>query len=146
MRFVCPYGVRFQEDGRVETFPAAEISILGRGGRGLHAAFHIDSGATVSILPASDAAALGIRLSRGKRMIIRGIGDSFFNGYRHAVAFQFNGRSIKAPAVFVEHAAAPRILGRAGIFPRFVILFDEAKRRTGWLDGKERKAVDFIFR
>lgn len=145
MRFVCPYGVRFQEDERIEIFPAAEVSVLGRGASGLRATFHIDSGATVSILPASDAAVLGLRLSHGKRVIIRGIGDSLLSGYRHAVTFRLNGRSVRVPAVFVEHVATPRILGREGIFTVFSILFDEARRRVGFLDGVEmRKQVDHI--
>ena len=58
MKFIFPYGVRFLEDGRVEAFPAADISILGRHGSGIRALFHIDSGATTSVLPAQDAAAL----------------------------------------------------------------------------------------
>lgn len=146
MRIVFPYGVRFLEDGRIETFPVAELSVLGRGGRGIRALFHIDSGATTSVLPARDAAALGIRLDGGKRMLARGLGDAAFTGYRHAVGFQFDHVTVRAPAIFVEHDSIPRILGREGIFPRFGILFDEAKRRVGFFERRtERRAIERMF-
>lgn len=72
-KFVFPYGIRFQEDGRVETFPAAEVFIVGRGKKGIRALFHIDSGATTSIMPSGDADVLGINAERGKKIFVRGI-------------------------------------------------------------------------
>lgn len=144
MKFIFPYGVRFLEDGRIEAFPAADISVLGRRGSGIRALFHIDSGATTSVLPAQDAAVLGIQLVRGKRMLARGLGDALFPGYRHTIKFQFGRSVIVAPVIFVEHDAIPRILGREGVFAKFGVLFDEARRRVGFLDRRERKAIKQI--
>ena len=67
--FIFPYGIRFQEDGRIHVFPAAELVILGKRGRGIRALFHLDSGATTSMLPASDATALGLTMRTGKKML-----------------------------------------------------------------------------
>lgn len=146
MKFVCPYGVRFQENGRREVFPAAEILVFGRRGKGIRALFHVDSGATASILPAGDAAVLGVVLARGKRLLVHGIGDSFLKGYQHTVRLQFGRVNIPAPVIFVEGAATPRVLGREGVFPRFGILFDEARRRLVFLDQQqERKRIDPFF-
>lgn len=145
MKFVFPYGVRFLEDGRVEAFPAADISVLGRRGSGIRALFHIDSGATTSVLPAQDAVALGVRLVRGKRMLARGLGDALLPGYRHTIKFQFGRSVIVAPVIFIEHDAVPRILGREGIFMKLAVLFDEARHRVGFLDRRERKAIEQIF-
>lgn len=146
MKFIFPYGARFLEDGRIETFPAADISVVGRHGRGIRALFHIDSGATTSVLPARDAQTLGVRLKAGKRMLARGLGDVVLPGYRHTIAFQFNQFTVRAPAIFIEHDAVPRILGREGVFPRFGVLFDESRRRAGFFErSSERKVIDQIF-
>lgn len=145
-RLIFPYGVKFQEDGQIVIFPALEISILGRRETGIRAIFHIDSGATTSILPESDAEVLGIDVKTGKKVIVRGIFDEPLSGYRHLIDFQFNQLKIKIPVIFIERVSVPRILGREGIFSRFGILFDEPKTRTVFLDfKKERKIIDSLF-
>lgn len=145
-RFAAPYAIRFREDGQIEVFPAIEIFVLGRGRRGIRATFHIDSGATTSILPASDASVLGVNHRAGKKLLVRGVFGETFLGYRRKVTVQFTvDRKLRLPAIFVESQAVPRILGREGVFAHFGIIFDESKRRTGWLDGNERKAIDSLF-
>ena len=146
-RFVFPYGIRFQEDGHVGIFPAAEIFVLGMEGRGIRALFHIDSGATTTLLSASDAEALRIDIHSGKKILVRGISGEPLLGYTHIVRMQFNGILLKVPAIFVECAAVPRVLGREGIFSRFCIAFDEAKRRVVFLENKKgQKIIDSLFR
>lgn len=145
-RLIFPYGVRFQENGQIEIFPAVEIYILGHRGKGIRALFHIDSGATTSILPESDGDVLEIDIKRGKKMLVRGISNETMVGYRHLIDVQFSQLKMKIPVIFVERILVPRILGREGIFPRFGILFDEAKQRTSFLDSeKERKIIDALF-
>ena len=51
--------------------------------------------------------------------------------YRHTVRLKLNGFRMKVPVIFVEHSEVPRIMGREGIFSRFGIIFDEARRRVG---------------
>jgi hypothetical protein len=65
-RHIFPYAIRFLHDRRIELLPAAELLITGRRKQGMRATFHIDSGATVSVLPASDAKALGIPPAQGQ--------------------------------------------------------------------------------
>jgi len=146
MKFIFPYGVKFQEDGQIAIFPAVEILVLGRHETGIRALFHIDSGATTSILPASDAGVLGLDVKTGKKVLVRGIADESFIGYRHLINVSLNQLKIKIPVVFVENVFVPRILGREGIFSQFGILFDEPKTRTAFFDfKKERKTIDFLF-
>lgn len=146
-RYIFSYGIRFQEDGRIGIFPAAEIFVLGKGGKGIRALFHIDSGATTTILSASDAGALGIGIHLGKKILVRGISGEPLLGYAHVVRMQFNGILLKVPVIFVERTAVPRVLGREGIFPRFCIAFDEAKRRVLFLENKKGRAnTDSFFR
>ncbi|TSC78106.1 MAG: hypothetical protein G01um101433_393 [Parcubacteria group bacterium Gr01-1014_33] len=143
-RFVFPYGIQFREDSRIEVFPAAELFILGNGGRGIRALFHVDSGATTSVLPASDAAELGIHVAGGKRLIVRGIFAEEFFGYRHNVKAEFNGFRLHIPMIFVD-AHVPPILGREGVFSRSGILFDEVKRKIAFLEEwSERKSINTL--
>lgn len=145
-RFAAPYAIRFREDRRIEVFPAIELFVLGRGKRGIRATFHIDSGATTSILPAGDAVVLGVHYQAGKKLLVRGVFGETFLGYRHEVSVQFAlNPKLRLPAIFVENPAVPRILGREGVFAHFGIIFDEARRRTGWLDEKERGTIDSLF-
>lgn len=145
-RFVFPYGIRFQENGRLEVFPAVEILVIGLRGRGIRALFHIDSGATTSILPVDDARILGFKTITGKKILVRGIFGESVEGYRRTLTIQFNNARVKIPVIFVKHPSVPRILGREGVFSHFGILFDESKHRTGFLDSqKERTAIDSLF-
>lgn len=145
-RFSFPYGIRFQENGRIESFPAIELSVLGRREAGIRAIFHIDSGATTSVLPEGDAEVLGINIKDGKEMIVRGISGEIFRGYRHLIDIQFNQLKIKIPVIFIKDIFVPRVLGREGVFPRFGILFDEQKQKTAFLDNEtERKIIDSLF-
>lgn len=144
-KIVFPYGIRFREDSRVEVFPAAEIFVAGKRGGGIRALFHIDSGATTSVMPASDGTVLGVRLLSGKPMLVRGITGDVLKGYRQTVVMHFGNVKGRVPVIFVESAITPRILGREGIFSRFGILFYEARRRVTFFEVRtERKILETI--
>lgn len=146
-RYVFPYGIRFQEDGNIETLPVAELVVKGRGDEDLHAVFHIDSGATISVLPAADAALLNIPLRAGEKIMVRGVSGKALKGFRHIISFQFGAVWQEVPVVFIdERILVPRILGRAGVFPRFGIIFDETKQRAALLEERsERSVIDSLF-
>jgi hypothetical protein len=126
-RFVSPYGIRLHKGGHVEVFLAVDVAALGRGKRGVRAAWHIDSGATTSVLPAHDADALGITLKSGKGVGVRTFSGEVMDGYRHLVKIQLGETTLKVPVIFVEKPTVPRVLGREGVFPLLGILFDEGK-------------------
>lgn len=143
---VFHYGIKFREDGRIEIFPAAEVSLLSKRGNGIRAVLYIDSGATTSILPTGDAEVLNIDLSRGHRMAVKAAFGETVYGYRHEVVVQFEKTKLKIPVIFIEHDAAPRILGREGIFTKFAVLFDETRRRTVLLNPKTtRNEINNLF-
>lgn len=145
-KLVFPYGIKFREDGKISIFPAVELFVLGRQKNGIRALFHIDSGATTSIFPKSDADILGIDLKNSKEVSVRGISGDVMRGYQSFITIHFDQLKIKIPAVFVENDWVPRVLGREGFFNRFGILFDELKKRTRFLDSKkERKTLDSLF-
>lgn len=143
---VFSYGIRFQDDGRLDVFPALDAEILGRGDRGVRAVFVIDSGATTSLIPRGDADLLGISFSAGKKIIVRGVGDSVFFGYVHSLRICFAGQIFRAPFIIADRFDSPHILGREGIFSRFGIMFHEAGRRTAFLNTKtEKRAISSVF-
>jgi len=145
-RFVFPYGVRLKEDGRTEVFPMAEVMMIGRGRKGIRALFHIDSGATTSLVPRDDAELLGLRPEGGARVLIRGVVGEALAGFRHMLTVQFADARYRIPVIFAESSTVPRVLGREGLFSRFGVVFDESKQRTAFLDAaRERTRIDALF-
>ncbi|MDP3771973.1 MAG: retropepsin-like aspartic protease [bacterium] len=145
MTLVIPYGIRLAGDeGRVETVPVAYIRVR-YGAFEIPGIFVVDSGATTTLLPASDADELGISLKKGgERVAIQGATGHVLMGCRHRVDMVIDNFFLHAvPVIFARAKNIPRVLGREGVFSRFGILFDEARRRTALLDAhKERKAID----
>ena len=130
----------------LDTFPAAEISFFSQTGEQFSLFLLIDSGATISALPASDAATLGLNKNEGIPMRIAGIDGRVMEGWRHDVKIGIGETTLRIPFVFLENKETPRILGREGVFDRFYVLFQEAKRRTGVVPNntKESRGIDRI--
>ena len=144
---VFPYGIRFQEDGKIATFPAAQGRLRGeQPAETIYGVFLIDSGATTSVLPASDAEVLGVRLHKGTKVVVRGIGATDYVGYKHTVICILETGSFNLPVVFIDHPATLRVFGREGLFDKFLILFDELKQRTIFLSPGERKNINTLIK
>lgn len=144
-RFVAPYGIRFQEDGCIDVFPAIEVLVQGKK-TGIRALFHIDSGATTSVLPIGDAEVLGVSLGSAKRVVIRGIAQNILIGMRSTISIELVGGTMRVPVIFAAGEHIPRILGREGIFRRFGILFDESRRRTLFFNAqKKQRTINRLF-
>lgn len=144
-KLIFPYGIRFLEDGKLDIFPAAEISIFGNKEKGIRAMFHLDSGATISILPFSDAEALNLKINKDTAVLVRGFSGESLSGYHGEIYIELQNFKTKIPVIFIN-SNVPRILGRSGIFTKFAIIFDEPTRRTGFLDTKKyRKEIEKFF-
>jgi len=143
---VFPYGITFREDGVVDIFPAAQVFFHYKNGGEVQFFLLIDSGAHISVLPRADAEPLGIKIEDGKHTLIVGISGTFVRGWRHDISVRLGENRIKLPFVFIDDDNAPRVLGRAGIFDKFSIVFEESKRRTAFLqnNSKEVGAVSKI--
>ena len=103
----------------------------------------IDSGAYMTALPKSDAEPLGVIVEKGKLTLVGGISGASVRGWRHDISVRFGGSLIKLPIVFIDDDNAPRVLGRAGVFDKFTIVFEESRKRTGFL-GENSKVADSI--
>lgn len=141
---VFPYGITLREGGRVETFPAAEVSFAQRDGEWLSLFLIIDSGAMISALPATDAEVFGINLSTGFPMKIYGIGRGSISGWRHELKVRLGVNSLLLPVVFLRDYSGPRILGREGVFDKFLVLFNESRQQSAFISqsSREEKSIN----
>lgn len=143
MERIVPYGIRLGERGEVETVPIVHAEVRSRNGKAIPAIFIVDSGARTSLLSSAEAEALGLDPRAGDRVLVHGVTGEAFTAYRHLVTCSIEGILLRAvPILFAEQTDVPAVMGREGIFPRFAILFDEARRRVGFFDRRERKAIN----
>lgn len=134
-----PYGIRLREDRTVDAFPAARISFAAPNGEWLSLFLAIDSGAAISALPKSDAFMLGVRPEDGLQLPISGVSGRTVSGWRHSVRARIGSVQLRLPVVFLN-GSAPRVLGRAGVFSRFSLIFEEEKQRSALLKTDSRDA------
>ena len=131
--FVFPYSITLKEDGAIDTIPIAEVGFKDKQGEWLSLFLIIDSGATISALPKSDASVFGIDVRKGKQMMISGIGGEKLIGWQYQITARLGNEILKLPLVFLDSDIAPRVLGRAGIFEKFLLVFEEKEHRTGFI-------------
>jgi hypothetical protein len=136
---VFPYGITLSGEGTVRLFPAAKVNFRNHAGEWFTLFVLIDSGATISALPKRDGLTFGIVLEEGVPTIVGSIGAET-RGWQHTVDIRLKDEVLTIPLIFLDDDEAPRILGRAGVFEHFTIVFEEAKRRTGWLDSESPPA------
>lgn len=138
--FIFPYGITLKENGTMDTIPVVEVGFKNKEGEWFSLFLIIDSGATISALPKSDAEVLGIDFKSGKYMLISGIGNEKLSGWQHNVDVHLKDTFLRLPIVFLDKEITPRILGRAGLFENFILVFQENQKRTGFLKESAREA------
>lgn len=136
---VFPYGITLKKGGKIDIFPAVEALFPSKDGEYFSLFLLVDSGAAISALPKSDALAIGFDAEKGDRISIGGIGNEFIHGWIHELNVKIVEENMILPIAFLD-SECPRILGRAGIFERFTIIFEESKRRSGFLSQRSREA------
>ena len=137
---VFPYSITLEEDGRPHLYPAAAVGFPSKDGGWFTLFLLVDSGAVTSALPKQDASAFGIHPEAGRAQAIVGIEGMAMKGWEHVVRIRLGDELLDIPLLFVDSDKAPRVLGREGIFDRFTIVFEEAKRRTGFLGAASEQA------
>lgn len=137
---VFPYGVSLRKDGAIATFPAAEVWFSMPNGDWLSLLLLVDSGATISALPVSDAPVLGLAARSGVPMVIGGIVGKPIRAWRHEIPARLGREYFRLPIALLENPAAPRMLGRDGIFDRATVIFEELFRRSGFVRKNTREA------
>ncbi|TSC67765.1 MAG: Uncharacterized protein G01um101466_646 [Parcubacteria group bacterium Gr01-1014_66] len=143
---IFPYGITLREGGALDVFPAVEVSFPAPNNEWVALFLILDSGAAISALPKTDASVLGIDAEKGRLLSVMGINGETTIGWRHEFNVRIGKEMINVPFVFLENETSPRVLGRVGIFHRFTIIFEEQKKRSGFVgkDSKEAKAISKI--
>lgn len=137
---VFPYGIVLKEGGVVNTFPAVEVSFDAKGEGWVSLFLLLDSGAALSALPRSDAAFFGIIAERGIPMHIFGVSGKPIKGWRHRMTIRLAGEGFVLSVVFLDDIGAPRVLGRADVFERFTIVFEESTNRSVFVRTGSKEA------
>lgn len=137
---VFPYGIVLKEGGVVNTFPAVEVSFDAKGEGRVSLFLLLDSGAALSALPRSDAAFFGISAERGIPMHIFGVSGKPIKGWRHRMTIRLAEEDFVLSVVFLDDVGAPRVLGRADVFERFTIVFEESTHRSVFVRTGSKEA------
>ena len=99
------------------------------GDRWLYLQAYVDSGASWTIFHSDIAQLLGIRLSHAKRRYMALGNGSVIPIYLHRVRVRFAGVECSVPAGFSDALRVGfNLLGRAGVFDRFVMCFNDRAR------------------
>ena len=90
----------------------------------------LDSGATTSIFRPEVAEELGLGVEKGGEIYLTGVGGRI-KGYLHNLKVEVAGKQFVCPIVFsYEFTVSLNLLGREKVFPNFVIVFDEKKKKV----------------
>lgn len=139
-----PYRVLLRVDGHPEAVPALTVQIFhSRRSAPLSVICLVDSGASISLLPREDGEILGIDIEKGHPIHVFGLGKEPISAYRHDVYMRFESLILKVPILFAHDNVVPRIIGREGVFSQLLIIFDEAKRRSGFARFTSRDKIFF---
>lgn len=122
-------------------FPAAELAFQTKEGDVVSLFLILDSGASISALPKSDALTFGIDVEAGIPTAVSGIEGKSIEGWRHELLVRIGRERIVIPFLFLGTDDAPRILGREGVFDRYTVIFEESKRRTGLFTTETQEAT-----
>ena len=90
----------------------------------------MDSGADTSLFPKGDASLLKLNLYEGEYNPIMGIGRVMMPAYIQNVKMRISEKLLNVSIAFADSDEVPRLLGRADVFKRFKITFDEANLQT----------------
>ena len=75
----------------------------------------------------------GYELNAGKLQWMGGGCAGLIRTFVHQIFFRLGTEMLACPVAFAEKADVPRLLGRAGIFERFQVCYDDAQRVTRFI-------------
>ena len=88
----------------------------------------VDSGATISIFNSSTGSELGMDVESGEKRIFQGVSAKLI-GYVHTMTMVIEGEEIQCKVAFSgELGTSFNLIGREGIFDKFLITFNESRR------------------
>lgn len=111
--------------------PFAYLELRRSDGKYESFAVQVDSGAVISLLRASVANLLGLRLQEGRRVELGSVGGNSVTAYVHDISSRFGSDiELTVPYAIAESENVPNLLGRHGIFDTLQIDFDPSLKET----------------
>ncbi len=90
----------------------------------------VDSGANISLFQYEIADLLGLRVNKGRRIPLSGIGGRIY-GYLHTISITMADYTFPCRVCFSRELRVPlNLLGRDNFFKKFRITFDELRQVT----------------
>jgi hypothetical protein len=114
--------------------PIAQTYIKDTKGNWRAITLYIDSGADVTILSRSFGELLGFKVKSGRPAEFKGFGANKIHAYLHDMEIKIGNNSVKTKVAVCDSDDSVNVLGRYGIFDRYVISF---------LNGKQKTAMNF---
>lgn len=115
---------------RGSAFPIVPVQLRTRSRPWLAASALVDSGASVSRFDGGIGRSLGITIRDGRAIRPSGVGGAI-TAWIHRVALKIGDEEFEGEVAFTERQRLPiNLLGRASIFERFLVTFDERNGRT----------------
>ena len=91
--------------------------------------FFLDTGADVSMIPQSAASFIGLPCEGASTMDVAGIEGGGFRAALSEITIRLGRMDLTVSCLISPIEDTPYLLGRAGIFDRFNVIFDNAGRR-----------------
>jgi hypothetical protein len=135
--FTFPYLEEHLEDGTIIFRPYVHIRLQGADERWRPFDLYADSGADITLLREADCQVLGYELTAGRLLRISGVCSGLIRTFVHEIPLRLGTEIFLCPVAFAEKADVPRLLGHAGIFPRFKVCYDDAKLVTQFILREE---------
>ena len=124
MRVNFPYTAKAERQ-----YPLIDIA-LAKGRKSLVVKALVDSSASFSVFRPEIAEFLGVSIEKGETFYLEGIGGRIL-GYLHVLNARVSSKSFRCKIVFsYEFTVSFNLLGRDNFFDKFLITFDEKKKKV----------------
>ena len=108
-------------------YPVVPVILLNKG-KQINTSALVDSGATLSIFNSSTGRGLGLDIESGEKRIFQGVSAKLI-GYVHNITIIIADKEIQCKAAFsAELNTSFNIIGRGGIFDKFIVTFNEKSK------------------
>jgi hypothetical protein len=120
--------------------PTIPVTVVGPK-RAIEVLMLIDSGADISLLPASLAELIGLQLDMKNRREVYGLGEGGVPYVLSPVTLRIRDVEISARVAWALAEDVPLVLGRLDVFRRFAIEFREFENRVVLTERQESNLI-----
>jgi hypothetical protein len=115
---------------RGSAFPIIPLQLRAPQGDRFATTVLVDSGASISLFDGAVGRGLGIRVRSGTKIRPTGFGGPI-TAYIHRMVLKIRDEEFEGAVAFTERRKLPiNLLGRADVFDKFIVAFDEKRRMT----------------